>query len=132
VFTCKVTGPGILKWGIDPYVDIDHNPIRFRLRDKLKVGYRVNGTDGLYNATVISFSRNPNIRLLGNLTSELSVLAVSGQRIQVQCDDGTTGRQTADMPPAGKYVKDRFAYQASYVRIPYVMEYFVSQYCMCY
>ena len=102
MFTCKVTGPGILKCGIGPYVDINHNPIHFPLRNILKVGYRVNGTDGLYNATVISVSPNPNIRLLGNLTSELSVLAVSGQRILVQCDDGTTGRQTADMPPAGK------------------------------
>ena len=39
-FTCEVRGAGILKWGIDPYVDIVHNPIRFRLRDgNVRVGY---------------------------------------------------------------------------------------------
>ena len=102
VFTCEVTGPGILKWGIDPYVDIVHNPIRFRLRDEyVTVGYAINGTNGLYNATVTNVSRDPYHGGLGNITSELHIVAVSGQRIEVQCDDGTTGTQTAFMPPSG-------------------------------
>lgn len=101
IFTCEVRGVGILKWGINPYVDIDHDPIRFRLRDNVNVGHKVFGTDGLYNATVTSVSHDPTIPTLGNLTSELSVLAVLGQRIRVLCEDGVTGRRSAVMPPTG-------------------------------
>ena len=101
-FTCEVRGAGILKWGIDPYVDIVHNPIHFRLHDgNVRVGYKVTSTNGLYNTTVTSVSRDPYHGGLGNLTSELHVLAVLGQRIEVLCDDGTTGNQSAVMPPAG-------------------------------
>ena len=103
VFTCEVWGSGVLRWGINPYVDIDHNPIRFRLRDNLAVGYTVKGTGGLYNATVLYVSVDPMNTLLGDITSELRILAVSGQRVEVQCDDGISeNRLTAVMPRAGR------------------------------
>ena len=102
VFTCSVTAAGILTWGIDPYVNINQNPIRFRLRDSnVKVGYTIHGRDGLYNATVTSVSPDPVNGLLGNLSSELHIVVEPGQTIEVQCGDDTTGSQTVTMPPAG-------------------------------
>lgn len=101
VFTCSVTGPGILTWGIDLYVNIQ-NPIRFRLRDgNVKVGHTFYGSGGLYNATVTSVSPDPVNNLLGNLSSELHIVVEPGRRIEVQCGDDTTGSQTVIMPPAG-------------------------------
>ena len=101
VFRCEVTETGILKWGIDPYVDIKQNVLRFRVKDDLRPGYTVNGADGLYNATLTSVSSSDPHQRFGNLTSELSVLIVPGQRIEVVCDDGVTGNQSIAVSPAG-------------------------------
>lgn len=101
MFRCKVTDTGILKWGIDPYVDIRQNLLRFRVRDDLRPGYTISGDDGLYNATLTSVASSDPSKRFGNLTSELSVLVVPGQRIQVVCDDGITGNQSISVSPAG-------------------------------
>ena len=102
MFTCKVLQLGILKWGINPYFDIRQNPIRFRVRDSyVRVGYTVSGMDGLFNATITDLSQDPNNNLLGNLTSELSILVNSGQELQIQCGDGTTGDKTIAASLAG-------------------------------
>ena len=99
VFRCEVTGSGILRWGIDPYVDIGQNSLNFLV--ELTVGVTVNGADGLYNATLTSISSSDPHQRFGNLTSELSVLIVPEQRIEVVCDDGVTGNQSIAVSPAG-------------------------------
>lgn len=80
-------------------MDIRQSFLRFRVKDDLRPGYTVSGDDGLYNATLTNISSSDPSKRYGNLTSELSVLIVQGQTIEVVCDDGTTGNRSIEVSP---------------------------------
>ena len=87
VFQCTVTGPGILLWVIESINTFDTNDIVFDVANK--PGVVTDNYPEVFNVTLISAVRSPDHPLLGNLTSEITVLVTSntlGKR--VYCSDG--------------------------------------------
>ena len=89
VFTCSVlSGTGILQWAVESYHEIGHNPIFFTVSDH-QVGGVLHDLSTLFNATLTQRFPDPTYPFLGNLTSELSVMSVSGlDNKSIQCSDG--------------------------------------------
>ena len=89
VFTCAITGSGRLVWTIQPP---QSNSIIFNLQDRnVRVGTSKRDATGYFNAVVTNYSRNPNYTFLGDITSNLLVIAspesvVSGRNLT--CIDG--------------------------------------------
>ena len=93
VFTCTITGSGLLKWTIEPP---QSNSILFHLLDmNVRVGTTKHDATGYFNAVVTNYSRNPNHTFLGDITSNLLAIAspesvVSGRNLT--CSDGVYTR----------------------------------------
>ena len=81
VFTCTVTGAGILEW------KLDNTPlVHFNIEGEMSED---EGSNHIVNVTLTNVESDPMNPLLGNLTSELTI-SVSEDTIlkHVQCSDG--------------------------------------------
>ena len=87
MFRCTVTGPGVLLWVVESINTFDTNNILFLVADE--PGVVSDPYPEVVNVTLISVVQSPDHPLLGDLTSEITVLITSntlGKR--VYCSDG--------------------------------------------
>ena len=113
--TCVVVGAGELIWRIEPPED----SISFSLNE-----LHLSGQDsiGFFSAVVTNYSRDPDISFLGNLTSELVVVAssqsVGREGKVIMCDDGLSSElPTIRLTLAGRVL----------MIIMYIYHYFESE-----
>ena len=73
MFTCTVTGPGILQWAVESINQVNDNPIEFHVAVDTpgikEVPYQL-----IKNVTLVSVEQNSTYPVLGNLTSRITVL----------------------------------------------------------
>ena len=102
VFTCEITGSGMLKWTIEPP---QSNCILFTLLDmNVRVGTKKLDSSRKFSAVVANYSRNPNVTFLGDITSNLLVTVspesvVSGKN--VSCSDSISPVPSLPLTIAG-------------------------------
>ena len=87
MFRCTVTGPGVLLWVVESINTFDMSGIIFSVADR--PGVVPDPYPEVINVTLISTVQSPDHALLGDLTSEITVLVTSntlGKR--VYCSDG--------------------------------------------
>ena len=86
-FQCTVVQGASLEWIIQPFID-EQDPITFLSIDS--IGYQV--VRGEFHATLTNVTRNPNIGILADMTSKITVIA-SPMRLNgavVECFDQRT------------------------------------------
>ena len=85
MFTCTVTGPGILQWAVE---SVNYNPIEFHVAVDIpgikQVPYQL-----IQNVTLVSIEQNSTYPVLGNLTSRITVLVTpTTLEKHVYCSNG--------------------------------------------
>ena len=84
MFRCTVIGPGVLLWVVESINTFD---ILFLVADK--PGVEPDPYAEVVNVTLISVVQSPDHPLLGDLTSEITVIVTSNTLgKQVYCSDG--------------------------------------------
>ena len=88
MFTCTVTGPGILQWAVESINQLNDNPIQFHVAVDTpgvkEVPYQL-----ITNVTLVSVEQNSTYPVLGNLTSRITVLVTpTTLEKHVYCSNG--------------------------------------------
>ena len=95
-YTCTVTGAGILQWAVESINTITLNPIQLNVFDDMP-GVRQSLYTDVVNITLVSTEQNPQYPILGNLTSEITILfTITTAGKKVYCSNG---QRTEDESP---------------------------------
>ena len=95
-YTCTVTGSGVLQWAVESINGISTNPIQFNVFNDMP-GVRQSPYTDVVNITLVSTEQNPQYPILGNLTSEITVLfTITTAGKKVYCSNG---QRTEDESP---------------------------------
>ena len=76
VFTCKVLRTGILQWAVDSINTNPYDPIQFHVAQDA-LGIKDEPFPDIFNATLLRAEQNSTYDVLGNLTSEITVIVTS-------------------------------------------------------
>ena len=96
VFTCTVTGPGILQWAVQSINRLGDNSITFSVIDTPGV-VRPDPYPEVLNVTLVSASQSTDHPLLGNLTSQITVPVTPNTVGKlVYCSDGRHSEDEAE------------------------------------
>ena len=95
-YTCTVTRSGVLQWAMESINVISTNPIQFNVFDDMP-GVRQSPYTDVVNITLVSTEQNPQYPILGNLTSEITIVfTITTAGKKVYCSNG---QRTEDESP---------------------------------